>query len=35
MPVAVLGERGDVAVALGLEGFGQHPQGAFADDFVD
>jgi hypothetical protein len=34
--VAVLvGERGDVGVDLGVQGFGQHPAGTLPDDLVN
>jgi len=33
--VTLVGERGDVGVHLGLEGLGQHPPRALADDLVD
>ena len=33
--VAVVGEAGDVVVDLGLQGFGEHPPGALADELVD
>jgi len=33
--VALVGELGDVGVDLGLQGLGEHPAGALADDLVD
>jgi hypothetical protein len=33
--VALVTERGDVGVHLGLQGLGQHPPGTLADDLVD
>jgi hypothetical protein len=33
--VALAGELGDVGVDLGLQGLGQHPPGALADELVD
>src|ERR1043165_3982524 len=33
--VALVGERGDVGIDLGAQGFGQHPAGTVADDLVN
>jgi hypothetical protein len=33
--VALVGERGDVGVDLGSQGFGQHSPGTFPHDLVD
>jgi hypothetical protein len=33
--IMLTGELGDVGVNLGLQGLGQHPPSALADDLVD